>query len=317
MRLLSRLRRFLGRLRRRVLGVFVELPPAEPVDDGLPRQVDKPGGHGGGIARYFGSAAYIDSQADSIGVPLVILAFFNRSGSNLLAAALRDSGAYRGFREQLNHGNVIKAAEDCGLENFEAYIRHISAPARAAGVPFGVKASPEQIGMLHHFGVLRLFARVDVLHIERDDVLGQAISYCIADDTKRWSSLHKAPPEAEPAYDGERIRAVMREAALAGLRVRLVCETLGLNRIPVSYEELAADSQATVRRLSTVLNVSLEGHTLQPPALRKQAGATNTLFRERFLSELYGSTEDRPLHGGPRPTRQVADASGERGPGST
>jgi len=317
MRLLSRLRRFLGRLRRRVLGVFTELPPVEPVDDGLPRQVDKPGGHGSGIARHFGAAAFIDSEADPIDVPLVILAFFNRSGSNLLAAALRDSGAYRGFRELLNHQNVITAAEKYDLKNFEAYIRHISAQARAAGVPFGIKASPEQIGMLHHFGVLRLFPRVDVLHIERDDVLGQAISYCIADDTKRWSSLHKAPPEAEPAYDGERIRAVMREAALAGLRVRLVCETLGLNRIPVSYEELAADTPATVRRISAALDVPLQGHTLKPPALRKQAGATNALFRQRFLNELYGSGENHPLHGSPGQARQLADTTGEREPGST
>jgi LPS sulfotransferase NodH len=130
-----------------------------------------------------------------------------------------------------------------------------------------------------------------VLHIERDDVLGQAISYCIADDTKRWSSLHREPPASEPTYDAERIRRVMREIAMAGLRVRLTCEVLGLRRIPVSYEELTADSHATLRRISAELDVDLDLHALKPPALRKQADATNARFRARFLRDLYGTPD--------------------------
>ena len=177
----------------------------------LRRRVNAPGGHGTAIGKFFGDAAFVSADAEPLPVPLVILAFFNRSGSNLLASQLRDSGAYRGFREQ-------------GIDSFEAYLRHIAAPAVAAGVPFGVKATPAQIGMLYHFGALRLFPKVDVLHIERDDVLSQAISFCIADDTKRWSSLEKRAPQGEPEYDAQRIAWVMEEIAASGLRVRLACD---------------------------------------------------------------------------------------------
>lgn len=285
------LRMRLGRLKRRMLGLplpYEEQEKARVVlmEDDLPRNIDKPGGHGGGIAKHFGELAFIDPEAEPIGIPLVILAFFNRSGSNLLATQLRDSGAFFGLREQLNHGNVIDAAKKHGFLNFEVYLRHITKQAQAANAPFGVKASAEQIGMLHHYGVFKLFSRVDIVHIERDDVLGQAISYCIAEDTSRWSSAQKVEEEREPEYDHERIRVIMREIALASLRVRLTCEALTLPRIPVLYEDLVADINGTVLNLSKELDVHLEADQLPPPALKKQANDINADFRARFLRDL-------------------------------
>ena len=220
-----------------------------------------------------------------INEPLNILIFVNRSGSSLIAEYLRATGQFSGFGEPLNHEQVIEQSEKFGITTFAGYLRWLIEYTQQPGTQFGIKASHGQVLMLLRSGAIpRYFNNVRWIFVQRMDVLSQAVSFCIADQTKQWDSSQAKSGKA-PAYDFETIRdrvlsisdAYSASLALMGLR--------GITPYHLTYEQFLLDPQQETRKLSSFLGVDHVVVDTDKLRMEKQADAINDAFRTRFIGD--------------------------------
>jgi LPS sulfotransferase NodH len=226
--------------------------------------------------------------------PLVVIAFTNRSGSNYLAELMRSTGRLAGLGEALNADTVAKRCDMWGVEDFPGYF---AALAQRNRVPFGVKASWDQLLMLLRCRIHEMHRGLHVVHIRRRDVVGQAISRDIAWQTGKWTSLTKVEQEVTPTYDAGRITSQIAAIHQEEVFFPLIFEAFDLQVTDVVYEELSRDPMTVVQR--TMQEIGLPCPQWYPAQTRigKQANATNDAFRAAYREVLVraclGADRDR------------------------
>ena len=224
-----------------------------------------------------------DGDAPVFDQPLHILAFTNRCGSNHLAELLRGHPGLRGFGEPLNHDYALASMAQAGLTTFPDYIRHVATQlALKPGQSLGLKASADQLRMLLSWGIDRMFPGLRVLHLERLDLLGQAISYHIANQTGQWTSEHQPQPDVEPTYDFDRISNHIVSFSHANDAIALTAEVRALPYLRLTHEEVTSHPQDTIHRVFDWASLPAEAYRAPKPRLQKQASALSDEFRARF-----------------------------------
>jgi len=219
---------------------------------------------------------------------LSLLAFTNRSGSNLLAGYMRDSGAFSPSGEFLNAEIMEHRCKERGITSFDAYIEDLVADKNASGRIFGLKASGQQIALLHEYNIFKMFTEVRVVHCQRHDVIGQAVSFSIAYQTKKWTSRQKTDTEqsVEPKYlpddIEERLNAVLDE----NQEIIRMCSLLELPKVDVCYEELDRRPKLQLRQVFDHFGLDPKTAKAAKPRLQKQRDALNDDFAARFRAGL-------------------------------
>lgn len=273
------------------------------------------GGHEPRIRAQFGARARFDGAAPVFDQPLFLLGFYNRSGSNLLAEYLRSTRKFSGFGENLNADLVRTTCQQEQLASFPDYIAWHMAERRKPGTCYGFKASSDQVAMLLRLGIDRMFTGLRILHIWREDALGQAISAQIAWQTQKWTSSREGNGRT-PRYDAKAIIRFMHEIADSQRGFSLLGSGLGLPVHHLTYESLIADAEAEITRVGSFLGVDL-AHWKRPAktALQKQADSLNETFRKRFMQEAWSSVGrqgplDQPRMSSTGKPLSVSDQSG-------
>lgn len=249
----------------------------------LNRKLSTPGGHEERIAALFPGRTHFEGDRPVFQQPLFLIGFTNRSGSNLLAEHMRSTRHFRGFREQLNHDTVASTTEREGYASFPEYVRGV-VPADLGSRYFGLKASWDQMLMLFRWRIDRMFPGVNVIHIHRRNVISQAVSFSIADQTKKWSSLHEGIA-VEPEYRYEEIQGRIYAIMFANMAIPHITSILGVPTRQVLYETLARDPRPVMQRIGAFAGVDLSRWSPKEPRLQKQAGALNEAFEQRFKAD--------------------------------
>ena len=213
--------------------------------------------------------------------PLLGLCFTNRSGSNYLANILASTGAFNEAGEFFLPGTVLEKARPLGMRSLDDYLIYLRRTL-AVGGRLATKLAIGHLVLLGEAGLLDDEARF--LLIEREDVLGQAISTCIAWQNLQWTSHQaKTCPDEELVYDRARI-----DGTILNIRIRMALfeETftiLGTTPHRVRYETLIEDPQAVVDGVAAWLG--LGPLTIDPGRinLERQARAVNAAWRARYL----------------------------------
>lgn len=243
-----------------------------------------PGVHEVEIRAHFQEKALYTGNAPIFDKPLYLLAFVNRSGSNLLAEYLRMTPRLRGFREQLIFSTVKQFCMKNNISEFPDYLQAISKAAQDMGQAYGLKASWDQILMLYRFGIFNMYPSVRVVHIQREDILGQAVSYQIALQTKQWTSEHKATGSQECHFDADQISQIIGSVIDGNHLIAQVCAILDLPRATVSYESLVAAPGKVIRELAPFIEQNLSKWEPKTPKISKQTSSLNEQFRQQYLS---------------------------------
>lgn len=215
--------------------------------------------------------------------PLYLLAFTNRSGSNLLADYLRQTRAFRGFGEALNWDTVKRSLDQDKVSSFPDYVTRLAGPVNEPG-RWGIKASWEQIIMLKRANIFSMFPSVQVIHSVREDTVGQAVSHWIAHQTNQWTSVQQGSG-VTPEYAGDRIEHIVMDIIRSNCFIDLICRALDLPRQVVRYERLQADPADEISRLASALSIDLEGWQPGIPRISRQRGDTNAAFRSNCMRE--------------------------------
>ena len=244
----------------------------------------EPGVHEKAMRARFGDDVMFTGDSPVFDTPLYLLAFCNRSGSNLLASHLRSTRYFGGFHEQLNAVTVEKQSEIHNIATNPDYIRTMTAHHMGNNKVYGFKASWDQMMMLLRFGIDRMYTGVQVIHITRADVLKQAISYHIAVQTKQWTSKQDGL-DVEPVYDAHQITRLMEESARSEMAVRQICAMLDIPRMHVRYETLVRDPEAVVQRAARFADTNLGKWRPKEPPIQKQSNEINNVFYDRYVAE--------------------------------
>jgi LPS sulfotransferase NodH len=139
--------------------------------------------------------------------------------------------------------------------------------------------------------VLRaFFPQLRLVWLRRNNIVAQAISHHVAISTNIWNSRlggDKRPGESdrEAPYDYDKIDHQVTSALAATQGWRETLKGAEAITLPLSYEDLAADLPAAVRRLSAHVGIDLGDAEIRAPGLEKQAGPWSLELERRYRDE--------------------------------
>jgi len=214
---------------------------------------------------------------------LVLMAFTNRCGSNLLGQYLIGTNRFTGFQEILNSDFVVEVSAKRGLPSFPEYFSKIYTHNESEGVLFGVKASYGQILMLHRWRILEMFKSVKIIHIERMDLLAQAVSFAIAKKTKQWTS--EMEKVSEPIFEYSEVERLLEEITLDNVGISIIASILEIEKFDVIYENLVGNPSDTLKGIFSFLDLECEPIRIISPAIKMQRNETNSNFLTKFRAE--------------------------------
>ncbi|WP_319773952.1 Stf0 family sulfotransferase [Breoghania sp.] len=238
--------------------------------------------HAKRIRKFFQDKVHYEGPAIIDG-PLLLMAFTNRSGSNLLADRLRSTGRFSGFSESLNYLNVDRQRSELDSETFPDHIAKLHQALSDGGATPGFKAGWGQLAMLLRWNIPAMFQSLRIIHIRRQDVLDQAVSFSIAYQTQQWTSRQRSKGKAKYSY--KNIAKLVNQINQANNSIASICSVFSLQRTSVFYEDLIAQPEREVKRVSASLGFEVTDWTPPPPSIDKQANELNREFRERFAAD--------------------------------
>jgi trehalose 2-sulfotransferase len=251
----------------------------------LPPIMAASGNHETTIRDLFPERFTYEGTEPEFAAPLVVLGFFNRSGSTLLGEYLKGLRGFSGFAEHLNHSVVRNVSEKQGIESFPDYFR--AAQTRYSPNPkhiHGFKASWDQLLMLKRARIDQMYQGMKMVHIVRGDVVGQAISLVIANQTLQWTSRQTPQVEAAPVFNAARIGRAVQACLEEEVRMRMVTELLEVPYLRVTYEGLDKNPATVIARIGRFLGRNLSTWTPSAPRLERQANELNAEWRERYMA---------------------------------
>jgi trehalose 2-sulfotransferase len=248
-----------------------------PITDAFAEQ----GSHEHKIRALFPGAFSWSGPYPRFAKPFFILAFTNRSGSNLLADYLRQTGRFRGFGEGLNGDEVERSLTRDPIASFPDYVARLAGPPNEPGF-WGIKASWDQILMLQRANIPAMFTGVRIIHSVREDILGQAVSHWIAHQTNQWTSAHKETG-VTPSFAGDRIEHILMNIVRSNCYIDLIARTLDIPRHIVVYERLQDRPADEIARLAEAMSVDLGDWKPGTPRISRQRDTINDIFGSSCL----------------------------------
>lgn len=238
------------------------------------------------IEEIFGEGAVVpDSEAP---FSCVVVAFVNRSGSNYLAQLLKSTGAFCGFSECLNAPTIRFLAPRYGASSFSEYLkRHRTEDTRGQNRAWGLKAGWMQLAMLYRLRAIPYLLTPTIVFVRRLDLISQAVSLYIAEQTAQWTTLDKlSRPRGEVPYDGARILGHYRSIVESYGRLEQITTLCGLPTHHVVYEDLLSNANVVVANLTGALTGRKLSPTPDDVRISIQRDGLNCEFRDRFLGDL-------------------------------
>lgn len=211
-----------------------------------------------------------------------------RSGSNMLARMLADTGLVGLAGERFNHSELPGWARRRPVR----YLEECAADARGTGV-FGLKLHWDQVERF--LALLRslrgsppgdrevieaVVPQPRYVHLRREDPVAQGVSWWKARTSGAWIGGRGAPREPVFDFDGidERVQRVQEH----DLEWSRWFDTNGIDALELTYERLVADPAAVVGRTFEHLGVDAPVGLVVEPRTARQADEVNEDWIRRY-----------------------------------
>lgn len=201
-----------------------------------------------------------------------------RVGSAFLARLIRSTGVLGDPFEFFNTPALAKSAE-----RDPAQLDRLVARASSANGVYGLKIFAHQFDRAEKSRWAEQLPALAFIHLERDDLLGQAISFVLARQTGRYQDYDKAI--GAPRYDGGQIAVALARIAHNQARWRVWFARNAIAPLRLTYEELAADPHGAVVKVAALVGV--EGARADPDSVNVSVlrDERNEEWRRRFRAD--------------------------------
>ena len=219
-----------------------------------------------------------------------VIASSARTGSHLLCERLLTHGAV--VTECFLPGQILAACRKAGTASLAAYCERYLENNALGGV-FGTKGLTRLLAPLILAGEFPEY-RHDwrFVHLTREDILKQAISFVIADLTQSWRSF-KAPARelGDEDFDAARIARTRATCELRNRQWNDTFELFGIEPMRITYEQLSSDPDGVAARVAEYLDLTgppvTDKRFVNPP-LEVQTTNVNARWEEMFLASAGG-----------------------------
>jgi len=210
-----------------------------------------------------------------------------RSGSNFLCTLLEGTGRLGHPVEYFN----ARARRRRGLADYpedpELQLNKVLDLGVTPNGVYGLKIFAFQFDEVKATRWSEVLPNLSFVHLERDDLLGQAISMVRAAQTDQWRS--DEPISGEAHYDPAAIGKALRAAAMDQARWRFWFARTGIEPVRLRYEEIIDDPQPAVDAIAALVDVAAPLSVRAGDApVSVQRDALSEQWRARFIRE-YGS----------------------------
>jgi LPS sulfotransferase NodH len=155
------------------------------------------------------------------------------------------------------------------VDSLDEYLACVLAAGTSENGVFAASVMwPSFAGLLDRIGernvatIERIFLQPRFVHLWREDVVAQAVSWSRAIQTgyyHHWDTAH-----GEATFDPEQIDALVREASENRAAWRRWFEAYGIEPLPVRFEDLVREKEATALHVLAFLGIELpEGATIR------------------------------------------------------
>jgi LPS sulfotransferase NodH len=230
----------------------------------------------------FSSASDFDPPGDT--KQFIVLASTPRSGSNMLGYMLRDHGGFGYPLEYLSYVDAPYWAKRFGTADMPTLMRHFMKHRTSPNGNFVIKAHWHQFEefadkvetLSDGLGIAKF------LWIYRSNLLNQAVSWAIADQTNAWISGVTARMDAEYDFD-----SVVKFARYVDAENRNWQKYLTANypdsSLAVDYVDIVNPKSDAAERIQNFLGVDIE---LRPSRkTEKQSNSTNKRWKDQFRKD--------------------------------
>jgi LPS sulfotransferase NodH len=209
-----------------------------------------------------------------------------RSGSNYLSRLLRSTGM---LGRPTEYFNPMAVREVLGAVDFpddpEAQLARLPELASTPNGVYGLKLFSSDFDRIKSTRWAARLPGLAFVYLERQDLLGQAISLVRADQTKQWVSRREA--QGDPVYDRVVINDTLVSLVRASTRWRFYFARNGLPVLNLVYENVVQSPESAVEAVGRLVGLA------EPPkidwdeakGLDVQRDAINEEWRGRFVSE--------------------------------
>lgn len=207
-----------------------------------------------------------------------------RSGSNFLCRVLESTGLLGRPREYFNTGAIR------GL----GHLDYPDEPEAQLNTFMGLSATPNGVYGIklhaHHFEGAKAtrwaerLPSLSFIHLERHDVLGQAISAVRAFQTQRWNSRQEAIGESvydQGAINNELVRLVREQT-----RWRFYFARNGIPVLNLVYEDIVPDPQGAAEAVGRLIGLPEAPKVdMSQVKVQVQRDSLSEVWRQRFIAE--------------------------------
>ena len=169
-----------------------------------------------------------------------------------------------------------------------AYVDHLLRRRTSQSGCFGLNLHGDHLSVYAQFE--HLFPKLDTtyIHLIRNDLLAQSVSFTIATQTQQWTS--EWPARAVAKYSFRNIKGKMESVQRQNALIRDFVASRELRCITVVYEDLVADP-------ARVLSSAIPGFPVDSvdskPSIKRQYNRRKQNWKTRFAHEFIANSADR------------------------
>ena len=203
-----------------------------------------------------------------------------RSGSTLLSQIAASTGELGHPHEYFAGIERVRAA----LKDRDSHLAQWMKATASPNVVYALKIFAHQFDLVEPTRWAEALPNLHFVHLERIDLLGQAISWVRAGQTGQFDISQGAA--REPAYDAPAIAAALRALAQANARWRMWFARNGIRPLHLTYESVAADPERAAEAIASHIGIARTARVDEAKvAARIQRDGLSQEWRERFVRE--------------------------------
>lgn len=217
---------------------------------------------------------------------ILIIASTGRSGSHMLGHILHKTN-YFGFPlEYVNPSNLLEWKKRFGKSTLNEVLSEIQQRRTSPNGVFGIKIHYSHIKQFGGFDRLsEMFPEAYFVHLTRKNVLKQAVSLSIAEQTGVWISGQK-PTNNNPQYSFSNIDRALRNILLDSTSWKYTLEANGCNYIEMDFEHVRSNIPSSVKEIAEFMKIEINIDQIPKEQItKKQSNAINSEWEQKFLAD--------------------------------